>query len=142
MEVTYWYEALTDDMLAAINRTVPPGALVSSFPVASHYFKFLQEKGKIRSDINFIMPDIKATATPSGQQIVFSPQQPDYLVLVCRFGMFDDFYWRMFRKSTPVFFVQHEGVPLAALYRWKDVQVLTGCSKTAICFDALASDAS
>jgi len=122
MEVTYWYEALNDDMLSVINRTVPPGALVSSFPVASHYFKFLQEKGKIRSDITFIMPDIRASVSRSGQHIKFSTQQPDYLVLVCRFGMFDDFYWRMFRKSTPVFLVQHEGVPLAALYRWKDIQ--------------------
>jgi 4-amino-4-deoxy-L-arabinose transferase-like glycosyltransferase len=122
MEVTYWYEALNDDMLSVINRTVPPGALVSSFPVASHYFKFLQEKGKIRSDITFIMPDIRASVSRSGQHIKFSTQQPDYLVLVCRFGMFDDFYWRMFRKSTPVFTVKHEGVPLAALYRWKDVR--------------------
>jgi hypothetical protein len=122
MEVTYWYEALTDDMLTAINKTVPSGALVSSFPVASHYFKFLQDKAKIRSDINFIMPDIRVKVTRSGRQITFSPQTPEYLVLVCRFGMFDEFYWRMFRKSTPVFLVQHEGVPLAALYRWKDVR--------------------
>ena len=122
MEVTYWYEALTDDMLTVINRTVPPGALVSSFPVASHYFKFLQDKGKIRSDITFIMPDISVKVTRSGQQINFSTQRPDYLVLVCRFGMFNDFYWRMFRKNTPIFYVQHEGVPLAALYRWKDVR--------------------
>jgi hypothetical protein len=122
MEVTYWYDSITDDMLTVINRKVPTGALVSAFPVASHYFKFLQEKGKIRSDISFIMPDIKASISGSGQKITFSPQQPDYLVLVFRFGMFDEFYWRLFRKNTPIFFVQHEGVPLAALYRWKDVQ--------------------
>ncbi len=122
MEVTYWYESISDDMLTVINRTVPPGSLVSSFPAASHYFEFLQQKGKIRSDISFIMPDIKAIVKRSGKRIVFSPQKPDYLVLVFRFGMFNDFYRRVVSKSTPVFLVQHEGVPLAALYRWKDVQ--------------------
>jgi hypothetical protein len=122
MEVTYWYEALTDDMLTVINRTVPPGALVSSFPVASHYFKFLQEKGKIRSDITFIMPDIKAAKNRRTQKIVFSTQNPDYLVLVYRFGMFNDFYRSLVRKSTPIYSVEHQGVPLAALYRWKDVK--------------------
>ncbi len=122
MEVTYWYEALTDDMLAAINRTVPSGARVSSFPVAAHYFEFLQQHAKIRSDISFINPDIEATVTRSGQQVVFSQQRPDYLVLVFRFGMFNDFYRRIFRQNTPVFIVQHDGVPLAALYRWEDIR--------------------
>ncbi len=122
MEVTYWYESITDDMLTVINRAVPSGAKVSSFPAASHYFEFLQQQGKIRRDISFIMPDIKAIVKRSGKRIVFSTQEPDYLVLVFRFGMFNDFYHRIVRKSTPVFLVQHEGVPLAALYRWKDVQ--------------------
>ncbi len=121
MEVTYWYDAITDDMLSAINRTAHPGARVSSFPVAAHYFEFLQQHAKIRSDITFIMPDIKARVSGSGQQITFSPQTPDYLVLVFRFGMFNDFYRRLFQNNTPVFLVQHQGVPLAALYRWKDI---------------------
>jgi len=123
MEVTYWYDTITEDMLSAINRTIPPGAVVSSFPVAAHYFEFLQQRAKIRSDITFIMPDIKASVSRSGQQISFSPQTPDYLVLVFRFGMFNDFYRRLVRKNTPLFVVQHQGVPLAALYRWQDIKL-------------------
>ncbi|MBM4309916.1 MAG: hypothetical protein FJ119_03070 [Deltaproteobacteria bacterium] len=123
MEVTYWYDSITDDMLSFINRTVHPGALVSSFPVAAHYFEFLQQRAKIRSDITFIMPDIQASVSRSGQKITFSPQTPDYLVLVFRFGMFNDFYWRLFRNNTPLFVVKHQGVPLAALYCWQDIQL-------------------
>jgi len=121
MEVTYWYEALTDDMLTVINKTVPSGSLVSSFPVASHYFEFLQERGKIRNDIKFVMPNIQATKNRKAQKIVFSTKKPDYLVLVYRFGMFNDFYRSLVQKTTPIYVVQHQGVTLAALYRWKDV---------------------
>jgi len=123
MEITYWYDSITDDMLQVINRTVPPGAKISSFPVAAHYFEFLQQRAKIRNDISFIMPDIRASVSRSGQRITFSTEKPDYLVLVCRFGMFDDLYWRIFRKNTPVFLVEHQGVPLAALYRWQDIRL-------------------
>lgn len=123
MEVNYWYESITEDMLRAMNRTIPPGSRVSSFPVAAHYFEFLQQHAKLRGDITFIMPDIRAGVSPQGQHIEFSPQKPDYLVLVSRFGMFNDLYWRIFRYSTPLFFVQHQDVPLAALYSWKDVRL-------------------
>jgi len=44
-------------------------------------------------------------------------------VLVFRFGMFNDFYWRLFRNNTPLFVVKHQGVPLAALYCWQDIQL-------------------
>jgi 4-amino-4-deoxy-L-arabinose transferase-like glycosyltransferase len=123
MEVTYWYDSITDDMLTAINRTVPSGAVVSSFPVAAHYFEFLQERGKIRSDITFINPDIEASVSSGGQKILFSPQTPNYLIMVFRFGMFDPLYWRLFRKNTPLFTVKHQGVPLAAFYRWQDIRL-------------------
>ncbi len=125
MEVTYWFDAITGSARDTLNR-LPPNTVLSIFPMASHYFEFLQRKDAVRSDLRFITPDIKVTGTASDIRLRFEPERPEYLLLLSRFGTFTAFYRNLFQNSKPVFSIQKDGVPLLMLYRWRDVIIIPG----------------
>ncbi len=123
METTYWYEVINKQFLDTLNRDIPANASISLWPIAQHYFEFLQEKEKVRKDIRFITPDITVTATPQGTRFDFEPETPQYLLLIARQGTFNDFYWHIYLKSTPLYSVTLDSIPLLLLYRWEDIRL-------------------
>ncbi len=124
METTYWYDVVTDKFLEALNSEIPHGAAVSMWVANQSYFEFLQDKGKIRKDIKFITPDITVTITNKGATFKFSPDTPQYLILLSRQGVFNTFYWNLYKNSTPLYSLTLEGVPLISIYRWRDIKLL------------------
>jgi len=124
METTYWYDVLTDKFLEKLNSEIPRGAAVSMWVANQAYFEFLQDKGRIRKDIKFITPDITVTITNKGATFKFSPDTPQYLLLLSRQGTFNELYWNIYYKNRPLYSLQLEGIPLISLYRWKDIRVL------------------
>jgi hypothetical protein len=100
MEATYWYDALTPDFLARVNRLLPRDATVSVFPQSDHYVE-LQNWGVLRSDLHF-------TA---------SFPEP-YVLLYARKALFHREQWTLYRRVQPVIAVRYRGVELAGLYVW------------------------
>jgi hypothetical protein len=123
METTYWYDVVNEDFLAALNREIPRNAAVSMWVANQAYFEFLQDKGKIRKDIKFITPDIKVTISNKAVALKFLPNSPEYLILLSRQGVFNVFYWKLYKNSTPLYSLTLEGVPLISIYSWKDIKV-------------------
>jgi hypothetical protein len=123
METTYWYDVVNKEFLELLNREIPQGAAVSMWIANQAYFEFLQDKGKIRKDIKFITPDIQVTLRNSGADLKFSPATPEFLILLSRQGVFNKFYWSIYKNSIPLYSLTLEGVPLISLYRWKDVRL-------------------
>jgi len=118
MEITYWFDAVNDRFLEGLSRAVPDGASVSVWPHNPDYFIFLQEHKKIKQTIRFVAPEITGSVYNDRLQLIFSPQKPDFLILVSRLGEFNPLYRYIFTRGTPLFSLKHEGVPLAAIYRW------------------------
>ena len=123
METTYWYDVVNSEFLDVLNRDIPHGAAVSMWIANQAYFEFLQDKGKIRKDIQFITPDIQVTLRNSGADLKFSPATPEFLILLSRQGVFNKFYWSIYKNSIPLYSLTLEGVPLISLYRWKDIRL-------------------
>jgi len=124
METTYWYDVVNEKFLAALNREIPRGAAVSMWVANQAYFEFLQDKGKIRKDIKFITPDITVTITNKGADFRFSPDTPQYLILLSRQGTFNRVYWNIYYKSIPLYCLKFEDIPLISLYRWRDIKLI------------------
>jgi hypothetical protein len=123
METTYWYDVVSKQFLVVLNREVPQGAAVSMWIANQAYFEFLQDKGKIRKDIKFVTPDIQVTLRNSGADLNFSPATPEFLILLSRQGVFNSFYWGIYKNNIPLYSLTLEGVPLISLYRWKDIRL-------------------
>ena len=124
METTYWYDVVNEKFLAALNREIPRSAAVSMWVANQAYFEFLQDKGKIRKDIKFITPDIIVTITNKGADFKFSPETPQYLILLSRQGTFNKLYWNIYYKNRPLYSLKLEDIPLISLYRWRDITLL------------------
>jgi hypothetical protein len=124
METTYWYDVVSKEFLEVLNREIPQGAAVSMWIANQAYFEFLQDKGKIRKDIKFITPDIQVTLSNRGVDLKFSPATPEFLILLSRQGVFNKFYWSIYKKSITLYSLTLEGVPLISLYRWKDIKII------------------
>ena len=124
METTYWYDVVNGKFLEILNRDIPQGAAVSMWVGNQAYFEFLQDKGKIRKDIKFITPDITVTITKKGADFKFSPETPQYLILLSRQGTFNELYWNIYYKNRPLYSLQLEGIPLISIYRWRDIKIL------------------
>ncbi|MCX5902953.1 MAG: glycosyltransferase family 39 protein [Proteobacteria bacterium] len=124
METTYWYDVVNGKFLKILNRDIPQGAAVSMWVGNQAYFEFLQDKGKIRKDIKFITPDIIVTITNKGADFKFSPETPQYLILLSRQGTFNELYWNIYYKNRPLYSLKLEDIPLISLYRWSDIKLL------------------
>ncbi len=101
MEVTYWYDAITPAFLERLNETLPPDAVLATFP-SQDYFLALQGLGTLREDI------VISDTLPS----------PYYLIYGRR-GMFTPIEWNIFRNVQPLLAVELQGVELAGLYQYQ-----------------------
>lgn len=124
METTYWYDVVNKEFLEVLNREIPQGAAVSMWIANQAYFEFLQDKGKIRKDIKFITPNINVTLSNKGIDLKFLPTTPEFLILLSRQGVFNSFYWSIYKNNTPLYSLTLEGVPLISIYRWKDIKII------------------
>ncbi|MDP2529159.1 MAG: glycosyltransferase family 39 protein [Candidatus Palauibacterales bacterium] len=100
MEATYWYDALSPDFLERVNRLLPRGATVSTFPQSDHFVE-LQDWGVLRSDLHFT----ESFPAP-------------YVLLYARKALFHPEQWTLYRRVKPVIAVRYQGVELAGLYVW------------------------
>jgi hypothetical protein len=101
MEVTYWYDAITPAFLDRLNETLPPDAVLATFP-SQDYFLALQGLGALRGDIRI------SDTLPS----------PYYLIYGRR-GMFTPIEWEILRNVQPLLAVELQGVELAGLYQYQ-----------------------
>lgn len=123
MEVTYWFDAINAPMRARLN-SLPRDAVVSIWPMAPHYFEFLQRYHALRPDLRFVAPDITVRAGSAGVRFAFSgPHQPGYFLLLSRVGTFQPLHWAVFRNIAPIHAQTVDGVPLVSLYRWQDIRL-------------------
>jgi hypothetical protein len=121
METTYWYDVVNKQFLEALQREIPHAAKVSMWVANQAYFQFLQDKGKIRKDIQFITPDITVSIRNNGAELKFTPETPEYLILLSRQGTFNAFYWNIYNKSTSLYSLKLDDVALISIYRWRDI---------------------
>lgn len=102
LEATYWFDAVTADFRAELERTLPPGARMVAYPNAEYYVQ-LQDLGLLRDDLRF------ASAPPA-----------DYLLLLGRKALLDDGWEAIYRNARPLKAVELDGVELVGLYEWKE----------------------
>jgi len=100
MEVSYWYDAMTQEFLDRVEQEVPEGATVMTWPTWK-YFEELQAMGLLRSDIRI------------GQEWP-SP----YLLLLARKSTLLPPFLDVYENVQPELAVELDGVELAALYVW------------------------
>lgn len=100
MEATYWFDAVTPDILRALDRELPEGARVAVVPATDH-FQILQGLGLLRRDIRF------TTRLPA-----------PYVLVYARKAMFTTADWKLYRHAEPALDVLYDGVELVGLYPW------------------------
>ena len=98
MEVTYWYDAITPEFIAEIERTLPVGSTVLGFPSVK-YFEELQQMGLLRSDLRFS-----------------SRLSSDYLLMIARKATLPPPLLEVYETVQPIRAVELDGVELAGLY--------------------------
>ena len=98
MEVTYWYDAITPDFIAEIERTLPEGSTVLGFPTAK-YFEELQQLGLLRDDLSFN-----------------NRLSSDYLLMIARKATLPPPLLEVYETVQPIRAVELDGVELAGLY--------------------------
>ena len=102
-EPTYWGDTLASETVGFLNRTCVPGEKVAFFPVGSYVPSTHQN---VTKDLR---PDVQIVDYESGQW--------RWLVLVSRYGKFDELAWATHRRQEPVFSVKRWGVELCSVYR-------------------------
>lgn len=98
-EITYWGEAMDDEVLAEMNRLLPPNARLKIFALHDLALRLLQQWGKLRSDIRL---------EDTGPF--------DAYLLLYRKGFWGRAETALFKDGTPVGVWGHDGVPLLLLY--------------------------
>jgi hypothetical protein len=74
-ETTYWWDAATLGFIDDLNRRLPPDAAVYCLPRCPP-LEYWQTQGRLRADIRFVK----------------DPKEIQFLILLCRQGMFDPAY--------------------------------------------------
>jgi hypothetical protein len=98
MEVSYWYDAITPEFIAEIERTLPADATVMAWPSAK-YFLELQQLGLMREDLIFVQET-----------------NASYLLMMARQATLPAPLMEVYRKVQPILAVEVAGVELAGLY--------------------------
>lgn len=103
METTYWGESSLASLkyLNGVRRHARIAVLCGNSAVMSEY----QRAGALRNDFYVV--------GHRTEDIL----RADFVVLICRMGMFDDVCWALYQKAKPVYTVQSHGVPLALTYK-------------------------
>ena len=97
-ESTYWLDAITPDMIKAINREIPPNGRMARWGIPDDVLSFYQKQGLLRRDIGWD-PDVTPADT--------------YILAYARQGFIPSF--QKFEKLMPVYEVNFQGVPLVKL---------------------------
>jgi hypothetical protein len=97
LEVTYFMEAFTPDLLRALNEKVPKNSTINA-SFANFMFEYYQNEGRLRSDISF---------TTKGSS--------DYYLILNRQSTLPSFERVLLRSAKPTLIIDIAGVPLVAL---------------------------
>lgn len=105
-ETTYWGEALNDEVLAQLNKTLKNGDKVKPLAINGLAFENLRKWGKL----------------PAG--VDFAPIAPpyDYFILQYRQGFMGRFERMLQRTQEPIYVFKAQGVPLIGLYSGEGVE--------------------
>lgn len=102
-EPTYWWDTFSGETVQFLNRTCEPDAKVAFCKVDP----YVPEAS--RTVIKTLRSDLKLVDFEAGDW--------DYLVLVSRYGKFDDRAWEIHREQEPMLSVARWGVKLCSVYR-------------------------
>ncbi len=119
MEPTYYWDALTPEVLTWLNENTPPGQAVLFSNYYSTSFLYLRQTGKIEAP-------------------VFSPfeQAPiAWYVVQNRPGSMNSFHRNLIRSGRPTQTFEKWGVPLIWVYSRKEVETLTASRKNGELFE-------
>jgi hypothetical protein len=98
MEISYWYDALTPEFIAEVERVLPEGATVLAMP-SLRYYRELQELGLMRADLRF-----------------GSDLDSSYLLMIARRTTLLSPFLEIYENVQPTLAVELDGVELAGLY--------------------------
>lgn len=99
MEVTYWMEALTPEVVADLERLLPVGARLHPVVGDPFYLRTLQAHGRLRADL----------------EIVPGPEAR-YLLVLSRVSVLGTDTMRELADRPVLYRLEHDGVPLVRLY--------------------------
>ncbi len=100
LEVIYWGEALSPAVLADISDMIPDGGTISVAGSNPYNFDYYGHWGLLRKGI-----------TIAQYGTVF-----DYVLIVNRSGQLDPMCRYFMEKGSPVYRLEHDGVPIVSLY--------------------------
>jgi len=101
-EPTYWWDTFSVETAQFLNRTCKPGVRVAFHPVDAYVPRTYRNVTRtLRSDLEIAD---------------FEAGNWDYLVLVSRYGKFDEATWGIYREQEPLFSVGRWGVELCSVY--------------------------
>ncbi len=97
-ETTYWLDTLSKDVRNDLNL-LPDNAKIDPYPNSDFYYEFLQNRGLLKKSFNF------------------KPDKADYIILMPRQGMFEDWTWNLYKNGKPIYQATIENVPLFMIYQ-------------------------
>ena len=97
-DTTYWMSSLSRHVRNDINE-LPSYLKVATFPPYYSYFYYLQKQGLLK------------------KELLFTPENPDLLILIPRQGKFDEETWERYLSARPIYTASLEGVPQVLIYR-------------------------
>lgn len=104
MEVSYWYDAITPEFIAEIERLLPVGSTVLAFPTTK-YFEELQQLGLLRDDLR-----------------ISSDLSSGYLLMIARKATLPPPLLEVYETVQPIRAVELDGVELAGLYALNELR--------------------
>jgi hypothetical protein len=100
LEVMYWGEAFTPELARLINENIPAGARITTIGYFSGNFKYFQDMGLLRKDLNIV--DYGGDA--------------DFVLVFNRMGVLDPFSTYLLKNVKPLIGVDWKNIPLAGVY--------------------------
>ncbi len=99
-EIVYWGECLNSEVLADLNRTLPPGARLKTLALHDRALWILQNQGALRRDLQ-----------------INGPPPHEFFLLQYRRGFWARFEEELYARHAPLRVWDHRGVPMLMLYR-------------------------
>ncbi len=97
-ETTYWLDTLSKDVRDDINQ-LPDHSKIGVIPGYYSYYHNLQRRGLFK------------------KKLYFTPNNPDFVLIIPRQGKFDSFAWDLYKNKDPIYSAKLNGEPIALVYR-------------------------
>ncbi len=97
-ETTFWLDSVSKEVRKDLNL-LPNNSNINVYPNLYNYFRYLQTIGLLKKELNF------------------KEGPANFIILIPRQGMFNDWAWDLYLKSKPVYQSTLDGVPLFLMYQ-------------------------